>query len=275
MAADPASTFSLESLSITCFRQARPITLNASRVLVIAAVTALGAVAVLGLYRRIALHASGPSEEQLRVQLDRILQFNEGQSRNLREEMGGTMRGFQDTTVMAFRELGDALATRMSEFSARMDAGLKAIDDRALTTSEKLNHDIAQMGDEAGRAREALRQIIEVKLDDAATKHTTTARESRQELVASFQHLGGVITSTLNQLGLQQNEKLGDVGLALGKMTETQERAQEALRQGVDGRLEAIRNENSIKLDEMRVTVDEKLQTTLEARLGEIVHACC
>jgi DNA recombination protein RmuC len=179
------------------------------------------------------------------------------------------MRGFQDSTLMTFRELGDALAMRMGEFSARMDTRVKAIDDRALTLSEKLNHDIAQMGEEAGRARETLRQIIEVKLDDATGKHTTTARESRQELVASFQHLAGVITSILNQLGVQQNEKLDNVGIALAKMTETQERAQEALRQSVEQRLDAIRTENSIKLEEMRRTVDEKLQSTLEARLGE------
>ncbi len=34
-------------------------------------------------------------------------------------------------------------------------------------------------------------------------------------------------------------------------------------------RLDAIRQENATKLDEMRQTVNEKLQTTLEARLGE------
>jgi len=37
----------------------------------------------------------------------------------------------------------------------------------------------------------------------------------------------------------------------------------------VEGRLDAIRQESATKLDEMRQTVDEKLQTTLEARLGE------
>jgi DNA recombination protein RmuC len=52
-------------------------------------------------------------------------------------------------------------------------------------------------------------------------------------------------------------------------MTETQERGLEALRQSVEQRLDAIRTENSVKLDEMRRTVDEKLQSTLEARLGE------
>jgi DNA recombination protein RmuC len=37
----------------------------------------------------------------------------------------------------------------------------------------------------------------------------------------------------------------------------------------VEGRLDAIRAENAAKLDEMRQTVDEKLQTALEKRLGE------
>jgi len=46
-------------------------------------------------------------------------------------------------------------------------------------------------------------------------------------------------------------------------------KSQETLRQAVEGRLDAIRNENAAKLEEMRQTVDEKLQTTLETRLGE------
>jgi DNA recombination protein RmuC len=42
------------------------------------------------------------------------------------------------------------------------------------------------------------------------------------------------------------------------------EKAQETLRLTVEGRLDAIRQENATKLDEMRQTVDERLQTTLE-----------
>jgi DNA recombination protein RmuC len=238
--------------------------------LVITSVAALcAAVVAILAYRRVGRLTSGLTDEQLRSHIDRILQFSDGQSRNLREEIGGTMRGFQDSTLKAFRELGDALATRMNEFGLRMDAGVKMIDERALAIGEKLNHDIAQMGEEATSARDALRHVIEIKLDDAATKHATTTKETRQEMVANFQHLGGVVTDTLGQLGAQQKERLDNVGLALGKLTETQERAQEALRQSVEQKLDAIRTENAAKLEEMRRTVDEKLQSTLEARLGE------
>jgi hypothetical protein len=58
-------------------------------------------------YRRAGHLTSGPTDEQLRSHIDRILQFSDGQSRNLREEIGGTMRGFQDSTLKAFRELGE------------------------------------------------------------------------------------------------------------------------------------------------------------------------
>src|SRR5258708_12358433 len=55
----------------------------------------------------------------------------------------------------------------------------------------------------------------------------------------------------------------------MGSLIEKHERAQEALRQTVEGRLDSIRNANEAKLDEMRRTVDEKLQSTLDERLGQ------
>src|SRR5207302_120773 len=51
-------------------------------------------------------------------------------------------------------------------------------------------------------------------------------------------------------------------------LTEGNERRQEVLRKTVEERLDAIRRENTEKLDQMRVTVDEKLQSTLDQRLG-------
>ena len=55
-----------------------------------------------------------------------------------------------------------------------------------------------------------------------------------------------------------QREQLRQFGDRLGELTQTVER-----------KLEGLRDENTKKLDEMRATVDEKLQTTLETRLGE------
>jgi DNA recombination protein RmuC len=62
---------------------------------------------------------------------------------------------------------------------------------------------------------------------------------------------------------------LENVTGALSGLSERLEKAQESLRVTVESRLDAIRQESATKLDEMRQTVDEKLQTTLESRLGE------
>jgi DNA recombination protein RmuC len=62
---------------------------------------------------------------------------------------------------------------------------------------------------------------------------------------------------------------LDNVTAALSALTEKSERAQETLRSAVESRLDAIRQDNAAKLDEMRKTVDEKLQGTLENRLNE------
>jgi DNA recombination protein RmuC len=100
----------------------------------------------------------------------------------------------------------------------------------------KLDQDIARMGEEARAGRDTLRNAIGETLD----------------LHARF-----------------QRERLENVTTALAALTQKQEAGQEALRQAVEGRLDAIRTENAAKLDEMRATVDEKLQNTLDARLGE------
>src|SRR5512139_2150025 len=55
----------------------------------------------------------------------------------------------------------------------------------------------------------------------------------------------------------------------LGRLREASEARLEAVRQTLEQRLDALRSENAQKLEQMRATVDEKLQATLEARLGE------
>ena len=55
----------------------------------------------------------------------------------------------------------------------------------------------------------------------------------------------------------------------VGKLSETNAQAAKKLRESLQTNLTTLRNENSEKLELMRQTVDEKLQDTLEKRLGE------
>jgi DNA recombination protein RmuC len=60
-----------------------------------------------------------------------------------------------------------------------------------------------------------------------------------------------------------------EVAGAVHVMGETLEKRVGDVRDAVDSRLREIQTENARKLEEMRATVDEKLQGTLEKRLGE------
>jgi DNA recombination protein RmuC len=106
-------------------------------------------------------------------------------------------------------------------------------------------------------------------LGEAAAREEPRARALREELLGAVALLGQTLGETLRQSGTRQKELLEGMSASLAALTEKNERAMEQLRQSVEGRLDALRTENQMKLDEMRRTVDEKLQTTLETRLGE------
>jgi DNA recombination protein RmuC len=114
-----------------------------------------------------------------------------------------------------------------------------------------------------------VRQELGDNLNASIARQSEEAKKFREELHTSFHPLGSNVSATLTQLGDQQKERLEKTAQALEQLSERNEKAHTALRQSVETRLDDIRKESAIKLEQMRQTVDEKLQTTLESRLGE------
>ncbi len=197
--------------------------------------------------------------------------------------MGGLLPGILMTdfllaAVLLASVAGLALAA-MTYFAGGKGAGLsredvalllrqetemlrRAQDESARTLREEMATQIRGMQDSSLKVLEALRAMIDTKLAANATLQGEALAQSRQELADSLQRLGVSLRDSqrenLETLGTHQKERLDQVALAIGKQTET-----------LETRLEGIRTENAKKLDEMRQTVDEKLQTTLDTRLGE------
>jgi len=95
------------------------------------------------------------------------------------------------------------------------------------------------------------------------------ARELRRELADGLDRGSKALISQLTSIASVQNNQLDAFSRQLVEMVAANERRFEDLRKAVEGRLEAIRNDNAAQLERMRVTVDEKLHATLEQRLGE------
>jgi DNA recombination protein RmuC len=111
-----------------------------------------------------------------------------------------------------------------------------------------------------------------------------SARAARLELaqsLATFQQAlvqqGAEATRTQNtqidafgqQLALLQKTLSDTLTLQLQSLSESNARRMMEVRQTLEVQLTQLQATNATKLDEMRATVDEKLQTTLQTRLGE------
>jgi len=111
-----------------------------------------------------------------------------------------------------------------------------------------------------------------------------SSRSARQELsqnLATFQQTlvqqGAEATRTQNtqidafgqQLALLQKTLSDTLSTQLSGLSESNVRRMSEIRETLEKQLAQLQTSNSAKLDEMRATVDEKLQTTLQARLGE------
>jgi DNA recombination protein RmuC len=214
-----------------------------------------------------ALTARGAAQI-LRTETDIVRAAIEDQARGLRHELGHSLKGFQELNLAAFGTLRDGIDAQVRGFGERLDGGIKAIDERAAAISTKLNDEMVQMRSEANTNREALRGLIEQKLDHSISQQTETSKILRDELGGNFHRLGARVSDSLAEAGQIQKERLENVTGALTGLTEKLQKAQEGLRTTVETALEKLRSDNAEKLEQMRITVDEKLQGTLEQRLG-------
>ncbi|WP_210545974.1 DNA recombination protein RmuC [Rhodoferax sp. PAMC 29310] len=119
---------------------------------------------------------------------------------------------------------------------------------------------------------------------DLRREMNESSRAGRQELtqnLSTFQralvHQAAEATRTQNaqidafgqQLTLLQKSLSDTLSQQLSGLSESNARRMSEVRETLEKQLAQLQATNAVKLDEMRATVDEKLQTTLQARLGE------
>ncbi len=147
--------------------------------------------------------------------------------------------------ILAALTLAAAVATLLLVIRTR--AAAAALTSRLDTFEQRLTGLVPALREESRLAREELRSML-------------TAQQSALE-------------SRLSGFGQQQTEQLaalrresadGRTGFEAALSRHTT-----ALRTALDTNLEQLRQGNEAKLEQMRLTVDEKLQGTLETRLGE------
>jgi len=127
----------------------------------------------------------------------------------------------------------------------------------------------------------AANERIERELRHEIGESSRGARQETSQAFATFQQAllqqGAEATRTQNaqidafaqQLSLLQKTLADTLNTQLQGLSESNARRLAEMRATMEAQLAQLQQSNTAKLDEMRKTVDEKLQSTLEARLGE------
>jgi DNA recombination protein RmuC len=136
----------------------------------------------------------------------------------------------------------DAASREGAELRGRLEAFGRGVADH----ERDVRQDLAIARNEAAGAGTALRQEI----GDVMARYA----ETNAQLHAAAANA--------------QATELKAFGERLAHVSQASETRLDALRRTLEERLDVLRTENAQKLEQMRATVDEKLQTTLEQRLG-------
>ncbi len=198
--------------------------------------------------RRVGRPATIPEELSTRIavleQVARTLpETLREESRTGREELRGM-----------FGSQSDALETRFLAVETRLGEFGKAQTDQ-----------LAGMRKEAADGRAKLEEAVQRNADGFATAQTERLKETND----AVQGLSDRLLVAQRDGREEQRVALEGVTAKVGQLIEANDKRQEALRETVAGGLERMRVDNADKLEKMRATVEEKLQGTLEKRLGE------
>jgi DNA recombination protein RmuC len=107
------------------------------------------------------------------------------------------------------------------------------------------------------------------KLDQMREENSSTGRQQREELGHSLKSFNDSVLKGMTDMGRLLKEQMESFSQQLQQLMAANTQQQETLRQVVATRLQQMQEDNTKRLDQMRATVDEKLQGTLEKRLGE------
>lgn len=123
--------------------------------------------------------------------------------------------------------------------------------------------------EELHRAQERTERTYREEAARNREEAANAAKAQREELSGALQKLGESNLQSIAEIGAILKGQLETVSQQTGKLTDSNEARLEKLREVVDLRLKQLQEDNSKQIDKMRATVDEKLQGTLERRLGE------
>ncbi|MBC8019179.1 MAG: DNA recombination protein RmuC [Verrucomicrobia bacterium] len=123
--------------------------------------------------------------------------------------------------------------------------------------------------DSLERQLERQERMLREELVRSREEAQLSARQGREENTIAVSAFGDSLLKRMSEIAGLQKDQLEIFAGQLKNLTASNEGRMDKLRESVEQRLQMIQEDNARKLEQMRITVDEKLHDTLEKRLGE------
>jgi DNA recombination protein RmuC len=160
------------------------------------------------------------------------------------------------------------LGAQLSQSRGESREASRSLREEITNSFDTLSQGVRQSISDLAQGQKSQLENFARQLEGTRSQAVEDSQSLRGEVRETLTGLGNSVVQSLEKMGEQQGVKFLEVSASISKLTADNERRQEALRTTVEVGLAKIQTENGAKLDQMRETVDEKLQSTLEARIG-------
>lgn len=163
--------------------------------------------------------------------------------------------------------MGMELVTALASVAAAVCAATAiAMQVRAHRELERSRARMDEASEQMARANEALVSVQSV-LSQVLTTTQATLNQAASISIVEQQHFDSQVRA-IDQVSSKADEARREIAQNLEQNRGAVEQRLDKVRETVDVQLSAIRRDNELKLEAIRATVDEKLATTLNDRLG-------
>ncbi|MFM9996994.1 MAG: DNA recombination protein RmuC [Phycisphaerales bacterium] len=216
------------------------------------------------------------AEQTVRDELGQNRLESSGQAQLLRQEVVASVKGGLDSMLKTIGEMRseatesigrsrDEITKALNEFKLATVSGVSAAAEVQRTQLDGFATRLTDLATAVKGGLDSLLKSTSAMRSEAAD----SIGRSRDEIAKSLDDFKRAVVEGVSAASQLQREQLEAFGNRLGALSTALELKLEALRAQVDQKLKDIQEDNTKKLDLMRQTVDEKLEGTLEKRLGE------
>ncbi|MCK5741299.1 MAG: DNA recombination protein RmuC [Chlorobi bacterium] len=175
-----------------------------------------------------------------------------------REEFAASAQAGREESNKSVKNLSDTISNNMRNMADIQKSQLDGFSDS-----------LAKLTESNESKLDKTTSVLEENLKSFRGRMDENAATDRNELKDSLKAFGSDFKTGINEFNELQQQEFRNLTARQEEMGKASVESYEKTRAAVEDKLTAIQKDNNKQLEEMRMTVDEKLHKTLETRLGQ------